>query len=57
MIFMADETPTREDVVTANITAVESKYGAESYLRIITQCAKDISVSLAMLVDNGTSNS
>ena len=49
-------TPTREETVTANITAVESKYGPESYLRIITQCAKDISVSLAMLVDNGTTS-
>jgi hypothetical protein len=49
-------TPTREETVTANIEAVESKYGSESYLRIITQCAKDISVSLAMLVDNGTTS-
>ena len=50
---MADETPTRVETVTANIEAVEGKYGPESYLRIITQCAKDISVSLATLVDAG----
>ena len=50
-------TPTREETVTANIEAVENKYGVESYLRIITQCAKDISVSLAMLVDAGTTES
>ena len=50
-------TPTREETVTANIAAVESKYGPESYNRIITQCVKDISVSLAMLVDAGTTTS
>ena len=54
---MADETPTRQETVTANIAAVESKYGPESYNRIITQCVKDISVSLAMLVDAGTTES
>jgi hypothetical protein len=50
---MADPTPTRTETVTANIAAVESKYCPESYLRIITQCIKDISISIATLVDNG----
>jgi hypothetical protein len=54
---MADPTPTRTETVTANIAAVEAKYGPESYLRIITQCIKDISISIATLVDNGTSES
>ena len=43
--------------MTANIEAVEGTYGAENFLRVITACVKDISVSLAMLVDNGTSDS
>jgi hypothetical protein len=50
-------TPTREETVTANIAAVEAKYGPESYLRIITQCAKEIALSTAMLVVGNTSNS
>lgn len=44
-------TPTREETVTANITAVETAYGAENFLRVIATCVKDMSVSLAMLVD------
>ena len=43
---------TREDTVTANIEAVEDKYGEENFNRIQTQCLKDISISLAMLVDS-----
>ena len=52
---MAD-TPTRQDTVEANILAIETKYGPESTEQINTQCLKDISVSLAMLVDNGASS-
>ena len=54
---MSDPTPTRVETVEANIEAVEATYGAENFLRVITACVKDISVSLAMLVDNGTSDS
>jgi len=54
---MADPTPTREDVVTANITAVEAKYGPEAWDQIMTVLLKDISVSLAMLVDNTPASS
>lgn len=52
---MAEEnTATRQDTVEANIEAIEAKYGEDAYWKIITACAKDISVSLAMLVDAGT---
>ena len=51
---MADPTPTRQDVVEANIAAVEKKYGDETWPQIQTQLLKDISISLAMLVDNST---
>lgn len=55
---MADEeTPTREDTVKANIQAVIDKYGEESYNRIASVCLQDISVSLALLVDNASSGS
>lgn len=50
---MADNDKTRTEIVTENIETVENTYGPEEYLRIITTCAKDISVSLAMLVDAG----
>ena len=53
---MADETTTREQDVTAHIEAVEAMYGPESYQRIMTQCLKDIDLSLAMLVDNSTTS-
>ena len=43
--------PTREETVTANITAVETKYGEEAWEQIYAVCLKDISVSTAMLVD------
>ena len=52
---MAD-TETRQDVVEANIEAIEDKYGPEATERINTQCLKDISVSLAMLVDDSASS-
>ena len=47
---MADKT--RQEIVEENIEAVEDTYGPEEFLRVIATCAKDISVSLAMLVDN-----
>jgi len=50
---MADTT-TRVDDVTANIEACEDKYSDENYNRLISVCLKDISISLAMLVDAGT---
>ena len=48
---MAD-TPTRQDTVEKNIQDIIDKYGPEATERINTQCLEDISVSLAMLVDN-----
>jgi len=51
---MADDTPTRQATVEENIENVENKYGPDSYWRVVTQCVKDISVSLAMLVDAGS---
>lgn len=48
---MADE-KTREQTVTENIEAVEAKHGSEAWNQIMVTCLKDISVSLAMLVDN-----
>ena len=57
MSEVAESTPSRVETVTANITAVEGTYGAENFLRVITACVKDISVSMAMLVDAGSSNS
>ena len=49
---MSDPAPTREDTVKANIAAIESEYTKDAYLQMIAQCAKDISISLALLVDN-----
>lgn len=57
MSEVAESTPSRVETVTANITSVEGTYGAENFLRVITACVKDISVSLAMLVDAGSSDS
>ena len=51
---MADPTPTRQDTVEANIEAVETQYGYDAMDKIIIQLLKDINVSLAMLVDNGS---
>jgi hypothetical protein len=47
-------TATRVETVTANIEAVIEKYGDEAYNRIMSVCLQDISLSLAMLVDGGT---
>jgi hypothetical protein len=51
---MSDPVPTRQETVEANIAAVISKFGDENDVKIDTQCLKDISISLAMLVDAGT---
>ena len=53
---MADPTPTREQVVTANIAAVKAVHGDDAYLAIIAKCAQDMSISLAQLVDNTPSS-
>ena len=49
---MSDPTPSRQDTVEANVEAVETKYGDGAWNQIQTQLLKDISISLAMLVDN-----
>jgi len=49
---MADEESTRSETVAENIQNVISKFGAEAWPQICTQCLKDISLSLATLVDN-----
>lgn len=54
---MSDPAPTRQDTVEAHIAAVLSTYTEDAVLRMICQCVKDISVSLAMLVDNDTTTS
>ena len=53
---MSDPAPTREDTVKANVTAVENKYGPEAWPQIQTQILKDINISLALLVDAGSSS-
>ena len=54
---MSEETtPTRQETVEANITAAITKYGPEATEIINNVCLKDISVSLAMLVDAGSTN-
>ena len=52
---MADET--RQAAVETNNAATISKYGPEAWEQIKAQLLTDISVSLAMLVDNGSSSS
>ena len=52
---MADS-ETRQSAVEANIEAIKAKYGDDAYDKINSQCLEDISVSLAMLVDAGTSS-
>lgn len=52
---MSDPTPTRQDTVEENIETIEELNGPEAFKKIVVQCLKDISVSLAMLVD-GSSN-
>ena len=53
---MADPTPTRQDVVEANIAAILNEYTKDANLKMISQCVQDISISLALLVDNSSSN-
>ena len=54
---MSDPAPTRQETVAANIAQVLTNYTEDAVLRMICQCVKDISVSLAMLVDNNTTSS
>ena len=44
---------TRYDTVTDNIQEVVNKYGDENYLQMITTCLQDISVTLALILDGG----
>ena len=53
---MSDPTPTRQDVVEANIAAILSEYTKDANLKMISQCVQDISISLALLVDNSSSD-
>ncbi len=48
---MADPA-TRQDAVEANIAACEATYGPDNIMKLIAVCIQDISISLAMLVDN-----
>jgi len=52
---MADD-PTRVETVQAHIEAVEEKHGPEAWNQITAVCLKDISESLAMLVDAGSNS-
>lgn len=52
---MSDPTPTRQDTVEQNIADVIARWGEDATEKINTQCLQDISVSLAMLVDNAGS--
>jgi len=54
---MSDETRTRVETVSDNIDAVIEQRGEEAHQWIAQQCLIDISVSLAMLVDAGSSSS
>ena len=53
---MSDPAPTRQSVVEANIASVLSEHTEDAKLTMICQCVKDISISLAMLVDNSTTS-
>jgi hypothetical protein len=46
---------TRQDVVEENIENTEAQYGPENWQKLLAVCLKDISVSLAMLVDKSGS--
>lgn len=54
---MSDPAPTRQQTVEANIAALYSTYGEDAFKRLVVGILKDISVSLAMLVDAGTTQS
>ena len=51
---MADPTPTREEVVEANIAEVVATYGDGAWKQIVLQILKDIDISLAELVDGSS---
>ena len=51
---MADPTPTREEVVEANIATAVATYGEGAWKQIVLQILKDIDISLAELVDNSS---
>lgn len=51
---MAESDKTRVETVTENIEKLELQRGKEAWQEIYAQCLKDISVSLAMLVDGGS---
>lgn len=53
---MAANDKTRVETVTENIENTEARYGADSFELVKIQCLKDISISLAMLVDAGSSS-
>ena len=52
---MADPTPTRQDTVEANIADLLGTYGEDAFKRLVVGMLKDISISLAMLVDGNES--
>ena len=51
---MAD-TESRQDTVEENIEKVTAQYGEDNWVKLLAVCLQDISVSLAMLVDNSGS--
>ena len=52
---MSDPAPTRQATVEANIATLLGTYGEDAFKRLVVGILKDISVSLAMLVDNDSS--
>lgn len=52
---MSDETTTRVEDVTASFEAAVAQYGIDNYNKIALSVLKDISISVAMLVDAGES--
>lgn len=46
------DTKTRQEIVEENIENVLAENTEDAKIAIIAQCAKDISISLAMLVDS-----
>ncbi len=53
---MSEETKTRTETVEDNIEAVIAKYGEENFNQLFAVCLQDISLSLAALVDAGSSS-
>ena len=52
-----ESTPTRQETVEANIEAVTAQYGPDGFRQLVTAMLKDISISLAMLVDSDSTPS